>query len=440
MLTPVPIGSETLPVFSDIGPSSIFRDLSILARREDTGVTLERLWFAVPATVGSDKGDKLMALDSPIYLDNNATTPVDSRVADLVTHYSIEEYGNAGSRTHGWGSTAAKVVQKAREQVAEPVGATPDEVVFTSGATESNNLAILGIRDYGNNSNKRHIITTAIEHHAVLEPVEILTESGFEATILPASEDGLVTAESLAAALRPDTVLVSTMHANNETGVELPIDDYAQVLEGHDAWWHVDAAQTFGKRNGGLSKPRIDMISISGHKMFAPKGIGALVLRRRGYERPPLSPLMHGGGQERGLRPGTLPVALIAGLGLASELAQLEAKDRRQACEDFRQSALAALRDLGCQFNGDSSASLPHVANVSFPGIDAEAAIVVVKELIAISNGSACTSDSYEPSHVLTAMGLNQERIAGALRFSWNHHTAEPDWDQVKARLTTIIR
>ena len=376
----------------------------------------------------------------PTYLDNNATTPVDSRVAEIVHRHLIDEYGNAGSHTHVWGSNAAKVSENARLQIAKPVEASSDEVILTSGATESNNLAILGIAEHGQATSRTHVITTAIEHHAVLEPIEVLSENGFTATILPANKQGWVEPEELQKALRPDTLLVSTMSANNETGVKLPLTDYSTILQEHLAWWHVDAAQTYGKFNYPLTDKRIDMMSISGHKVFAPKGIGALILRRRGYERPPLTPLMFGGGQERGLRPGTLPVALVAGLGLAAELAESEAEERAASCEQFRKVAFAAFSELGAELNGDPERTLPHVLNVSFPGIDAEAAMVVLKDLIAISNGSACTSDSYEPSHVLTSMGLGQERVAGALRVSWNHHTPEPDWEQIVSRLQQIVR
>lgn len=376
----------------------------------------------------------------PIYLDNNATTPVDPRVAEVAYRYSVDEYGNAGSRTHTWGLTAAKVTEEARRQIAEPIGSQPDEVVFTSGATESDNLAVLGIAEHATVTGRTHVITTAVEHKAVLEPVEVLSKRGFEVTVLPVDEKGWPAAEHLADALRHETVLVSTMHGNNETGVELPLEDYATVLEAHEAWWHVDAAQTYGKRNEVLSNKRIDLISISGHKVFAPKGVGALIVRRRGYERPPLTALMYGGGQERGLRPGTLPVALVAGLGLAGELAEKEAAGRRESCMTFRKQVMDALGSLGAEVNGDPDRVLPHVVNASIPDVDAEAAIVAIKDLVAISNGSACTSASYEPSHVLTAMGLGEDRVAGALRISWNHETPIPDWDAVTSRLSTITR
>jgi cysteine desulfurase len=373
-------------------------------------------------------------------LDNNATTPVDPRVADVVVRYLVREYGNAGSRTHVWGSAAAKTVERTRSTLAQLTESRPDEVIFTSGATEANNLAILGLEDYGKTNGKAHIITSAIEHKAVLEPIEYLEKAnGFEVSILSVDERGWPSANELAAALREDTLLVSTMHVNNETGVELPLSDYAAVLDGHPAWWHVDAAQGFGKAPQPLQNRRIDLISISGHKVFAPKGIGALIARRRDYQRPPITPLMYGGGQERGLRPGTLPVALIAGLGEGAQLAHTEVDQRRKACLDYRARVLEGLAELDPVINGDMQRTLPHVLNFSVSGIDAEAAMVVTKDLIAVSNGSACTSSSYGPSHVLTAMGLDSDRIAGALRLSWSHETPMVEWSAVVARLKSLL-
>jgi cysteine desulfurase len=228
------------------------------------------------------------------------------------------------------------------------------------------------------------------------------------------------------------------MQANNETGVIQPIPEIAQALEGHEAFFHVDAAQGFGKVISPLQDKRIDLISISGHKIFGPKGIGALVSRRRGFKRPPLTPLMLGGGQEHGLRPGTLPVHLIVGLGLASELALGEADERREQCLKFRQKALQALSQFDPQFNGDQDRVMPHVLNLSIEGLDSEAVMVALKNEVAISNGSACTSQTYGPSHVLEAMQLEDERIEGALRISWCHMTPDPNWDSVVAILSQL--
>jgi len=256
----------------------------------------------------------------PVYLDCNATTPIEPAVGEVVRGYLFEEFGNEGSRTHEYGARAKQAVQRARDQVAAVVGVGRDEVLFTSGATEANNLAILGLIEFGLAENKRHVITTAIEHKAVLEPIAVLERRGFTVTVVPVEQDGTVRPDAIRAALRPDTVLVSVMAANNETGARQPISEITDTLASHEAFFHTDAAQSFGKDLAVLRNPRIDLLSVSAHKLYGPKGIGALVTRRRGYAKPPLSPLMHGGGQERGLRPGTLPVALIAGLGKAAEL------------------------------------------------------------------------------------------------------------------------
>lgn len=376
--------------------------------------------------------------NGPVYLDNNATTPVDPRVAAEVLKFMAHEYGNAGSRTHNFGQIAKERVNRAREEVAAVVTAKPEEVVFTSGATESNNLAILGLAAHGHNAGKRHIVSTAIEHKAVLEPLEVLAKRGFEITLVTPEPGGWVRAEAIRDALRPDTLLVSVMAVNNETGVVQPVEEIAIVLANHDAYFHVDAAQAFGKLIEPLRSPRIDMISISGHKVFAPKGIGALVARRRGYKRVPLVPLMYGGGQERGLRPGTLPVALIAGLGMASALALAEHDEREARTEATKARALAALAPLGIVLNGDDERTLPSTLSLTVPGVDSEAAIVALKDIVAISNGSACTSQSYEPSHVLVAAGLSDQQIAGALRFSWSHLTEKIPWEVVATRLASL--
>jgi cysteine desulfurase len=363
-----------------------------------------------------------------IYLDCNATTPLDPRVAEEVAKFTVEEFGNAGSRTHSFGSRAKKRVQEARTQIAELGAVDSGDVVFTSGATEGNNLAILGLRDFGESEGRRHIVSTAIEHKAVLEPLEYLESVGFEVDLVKPSESGRVEPEEVLAAVRPNTLLISVMQVNNETGIIQPITEVADQLDGHPAFLHVDAAQGFGKDLEQLLNPRIDLISISGHKIYGPKGIGALLLRRRDGERPPLRPLMFGGGQEKGLRPGTLPVGLIAGLGEAAQLASTEHAARTEALLNHHQLAIESLGAMGANFNGDPELALPTTVNFSLPGLDSEAAIVALKDVAAVSNGSACTSQSYEPSHVLLAMDLDDERISGAIRASWSHMTPEIDW------------
>lgn len=363
-----------------------------------------------------------------VYLDCAATTPVDPRVTETVLRFLSEEYGNAGSRTHEYGQRARRAVEHARDQIAAAAGVSRGDVIFTSGATESNNLALLGLEAHGRRTGRLHLVSTQIEHHAVLEPLAELRRRGFEVTLVPPTPGGWVDPEAVAAALRPDTLLVSVMHVNNETGVIQPVRQIAEVLASHPAYLHVDAAQGFGKATSDLRHPRIDLLSISGHKLCAPKGIGALLARRREGKRPPLQPLMFGGGQERGLRPGTLPVPLIAALGAAVELAEAEAEDRTRRMVKFRQRLLEGLAPLRPMVNGDSDRSLPYLVNLSFPGHDAETVIEAWERLAAISDGAACTSQSATCSHVLAAMGLGGERAAGAVRLSWCHLTAEPDY------------
>ena len=313
-----------------------------------------------------------------------------------------------------------------------------EEVHFTSGATESNNIAILGLAEHAEATKRRHIVSTAIEHKAVLEPLEHLVKRGFEVTLVPSNANGSINSNGVREALRPDTILVSVMHANNETGAIQPLDDVATALEKHDAYFHVDAAQGYGKELSLLRAKRIDLISVSAHKIYGPKGVGALVARRRGFKRVPLAPLMFGGGQERGLRPGTLPVPLVVGLGTASTIAVRDHKLRQEKNAKLRKDALAAFGHFGAEINGDSSRSLTSTLNISLPGLDAEAVMVALKDLVAISNGSACTSTSYTPSHVLSAMSLSEERVHGALRLSWCHMTENIDWNTITTRLRSL--
>lgn len=364
---------------------------------------------------------------------------MEDAVREALIFFLTEEYGNEGSRTHEYGSRAKQAVQKARDQVAAVVDAKRDEVIFTSGATESNNLSILGLVAEGEKRGKRHMVTSRIEHKAVLEPFELLEQKGFEVTYVPTGPSGKVEAEAVKEALRDDTLLVSVMQANNETGILQPIGRIAEIMKDHDAYFHCDAAQGFGKELEGLRHPRIDLLSVSGHKIYGPKGVGALISRRRGYRRVPLQALTVGGGQERGLRPGTLPVPLIVALGKAAEMAVKDHEARKRKCLEVRRSALKALEPLGLKLTGDQNASLPHVINFSVGNIDSEALIVGLKDLVAISNGSACTSTSYSSSHVLKAMGMSDDEANACLRISWCHLTPEVDWDAVAQRIRQLI-
>ena len=362
--------------------------------------------------------------EAPVYLDCNATTPIEPVVLEAMQPFLAEEYGNAGSRTHAYGARAKKAVETARRQVADLLGSQPDEVIFTSGATESNNIAILGLAAHGRETDCRHIISTQIEHKAVLEPLDAMRSQGFDITLLAPTEGGWVDPNAVREALREDTILVSVMHANNETGILQPIREIASCLDGHPAYFHVDAAQTFGKVIDELCDPRIDLLSASAHKIYGPKGIGALLTRRRKYRRPPLTPLTFGGGQEHGLRPGTLPVPLCVGLGEAARAAAGQYSAREQAVKRYREALLSALATWSPVFHGDQQRCMPHVVNLRFDQIDSEALIVALKDIVAISNGSACTSESYDPSHVLRAMGLGAEETQCAVRLSWCHATA----------------
>ena len=355
----------------------------------------------------------------PLYLDYNATTPMDPRVLDEMTPYFLEEVGNAGSRTHSFGQCAKEAVESARKQVAELIGRKAEEIVFTSGATESNNIALLGLMRYASDASRKHVLASAIEHKAVLEPLERLRELGFEVELLPVTSGGYVETETVCKRLRPDTLVVSVMHANNETGVLQPVLELGEILAETKTLFHVDAAQTFGKEVEALRLVKCDLISISGHKVYGPKGIGALYARRRGGQKRPLTPLVVGGGQEMGLRAGTLPVPLVVGLGKASELAEREFCVRREAAKQVKDRLLQALGEVDHRVNGDPTRTQSHVVNVSFPGVDSEALMLALRSDIAISNGSACTSASYSPSHVLKAMGLSDDVVSSSVRISW---------------------
>lgn len=375
----------------------------------------------------------------PIYLDFAATTPVDPRVADLVYHVMTEEFGNAGSRTHVWGTEAKKLVERAREQVAAVVEASPDEVIFTSGATESNNLAILGLADYGLREGKRHIISTQIEHKAVLEPLEEMERRGFEVTLLPPNEGGWVSAEQVAESLRGDTLLVSVMHVNNETGIIQPIGEICEALKDHPAYLHMDAAQGFGKELTAPRLKRVDLVSVSGHKIYAPKGVGALVTRRRRFKRPPLKALMFGGGQEVGLRPGTQPVQLIAGLGMSAQLAVSEFAGRHEVVRTFDSSLRESLVSIDCNFLGDQTRRISNIVFVGFPNLDSEAIILAIRDHLACSNGAACSSTQYNVSHVLRAMRVPEHTSESAVRFSWSHLTPETNLTPI-TKLIELVR
>ncbi|RAJ62742.1 cysteine desulfurase [Streptomyces sp. PsTaAH-130] len=339
-------------------------------------------------------------------------------MAEVVLHWMTEEFGNAGSRTHEYGTRAKRAVQQSRQHLAGTFNADPDELIFTSGATESNNIALLGLAAHGEATGRRHIITSAVEHKAVIEPLEHLQTRGFEVDFIEPGASGRVTVEAVMERLRPDTLLVSLMHVNNETGVVQPVAELASKIRETETFFHVDAAQGYGKLTQDLTAP-IDLISVSGHKIGGPKGIGMLLARHRGWDTIPLKPIMFGGGQERGLRPGTLPVPLIMGLAEAAKLFHKEHARWLKEASAFRDRLLEALGKIRFTVNGDQEHTVPHILNLSFDGVDAEALIVMLKDQVAVATGSACTSASYTPSHVLTAMGLPAEVASNGLRLSW---------------------
>lgn len=375
--------------------------------------------------------------EKPIYLDNAATTPLELSVFEVMKKFLLDDFGNSGSRTHSYGSIAAAAVEEARREVGLVVDASPEEVIFTSGATESNNIAIAGLHAALSERAATHVITTGIEHKAVLEPIEAL--GNVSVTVLPVDNSGRVDPSAVSDALTDATGLVSIMHVNNETGVTQPINEITSVLENHWAWLHVDAAQGFGKDLPTLQNKRIDLISVSGHKIYGPKGVGALITRQRADRiRPPLSAIAVGGGQERGLRAGTLPVPLIAGLGEAARLCRTSNEARNAATRERESEILKFIDDNGGTVNGDRRYSIPNIINASFEGLDSEAFIVATKDLIAVSNGAACSSASYRLSHVLQAMQLPEALQTSAIRFSPSHLTPQLDLVAVAARIAGV--
>ena len=362
----------------------------------------------------------------PIYMDYSATTPIDPRVADKMIPYLREQFGNPASRSHAYGWSAEAAVEEARAQVASLVGADPREIIWTSGATESNNLAIKGAAQFYKSKGK-HIITVKTEHKAVLDTVRELERQGFEATYLEPQDNGLITLEQLEAAMRPDTILVSVMLVNNEIGVVQPIKEIGELCRKKGIIFHSDAAQATGKVEINLEELKVDLMSFSAHKTYGPKGIGALYVRRKPRVR--LEAQMHGGGHERGLRSGTLAPHQIVGMGEAFRIAQEEMDTelaRIKALRDRLAKGLLEIEEV--YINGDMEHRVPHNLNVSFNFVEGESLIMAVKD-IAVSSGSACTSASLEPSYVLRALGRSDELAHSSIRFTIGRFTTEEDID-----------
>jgi len=372
---------------------------------------------------------KAEMINVPIYLDYLSTTPVDPRVVEAMTRCLSMDgvFGNPASRSHQYGWKAEEAIENARCQVAELINADPREVVWTSGATESDNLAIKGAAHFYQRKGK-HIITSKIEHKAVLDTCRQLEREGFEVTYLEPNEDGLTTPEMIASALREDTTVVSVMHANNEIGVVNDIAGIGEVCRERGVIYHVDAAQSTGKLPLDMEAMKVDLLSISAHKMYGPKGIGALYVRRKPRVR--IEAQMHGGGHERGMRSGTLATHQIVGLGEAARIATEEMQAEGDRLMGLRQRFWDAINDIPqVHINGSRDHRLPGALNVSFAFVEGESLLMSLKDL-AISSGSACTSASLEPSYVLRALGLNDELAHSSLRFSFGRFTTEDDVDQ----------
>ncbi|MGA1443546.1 MAG: IscS subfamily cysteine desulfurase [Methylophilaceae bacterium] len=361
----------------------------------------------------------------PIYMDYSATTPVDKRVAEKMIPFITEEFGNPASRSHPYGWTAEKAVEEARRHVADLVNADPKEIVWTSGATESNNLAIKGIAEFYSKDKGKHIITIATEHKAVIDAFRELERIGYEATYLTPEPNGLINIEKFKAAIRPDTVLASVMFVNNEIGVIQDIHSLGNICREHNVIFHVDAAQATGKVDIDLTKLPVDVMSFSAHKTYGPKGIGALYVRRKPRIR--LQAQMHGGGHERGMRSGTLATHQIVGMGEAFKIAKEEMHDENKRIKKLHDQLLKGLTEIEEVYvNGDLNHRVPHNLNISFNYVEGESLIMAIKD-IAVSSGSACTSASLEPSYVLRALGRSDELAHSSIRFSIGRYTTEED-------------
>ncbi|EGN95648.1 hypothetical protein SERLA73DRAFT_186789 [Serpula lacrymans var. lacrymans S7.3] len=373
----------------------------------------------------------------PIYLDMQATTPVDPRVLDAMLPYLTDQYGNPHSRTHAYGWEAEKAVEDARQHVADLIGAEPKDIVFTSGATETNNMAIKGVARF-HKDRKKHVITTQTEHKCVLDSCRKLGEEGFDVTYLPVEQNGIISLDALEAAIRPDTSLVSIMTVNNETGVIQPMKEIGEIIRKHrGVYFHTDAAQAVGKIPVDVNETNVDLMSISGHKLYGPKGVGAAYVRRRPRVR--LEPILSGGGQERGLRSGTLPTALIVGIGEAARLAKQEmARDHAR----IKQLSERLIQNINSQVehvvrNGDIS-GYPGCVNLSFAYVEGESLLMALKD-IALSSGSACTSASLEPSYVLRALGAAEDMAHSSLRFGIGRFTTEAEIDFVVNHIVRVV-
>ena len=396
--------------------------------------------LSVSLSYPTDQNQKTCVLldNTRIYLDNQSTTPCDPRVLEAMLPYFIEEYGNPHSRNHSFGWAAEEAVETARGQIAQILNADPREIVFTSGATESNNLALKGVA-YFHKDRKNHIITCVTEHKCVLESCRQLQQEGFEITYLPVQPNGLIDLEQLRAAMTENTLLVSIMAVNNEIGVIQPLAEIGQLCHEKKVLFHTDAAQAIGKIKIDVEAMHIDLLSISGHKLYGPKGIGALYARRKPRVR--LKALISGGGQERGMRAGTLPTPLCVGLGKACLLAEQEREDEEQRLwkmhHKLHQGIVSQLTEV--YLNGDPEKRIPGNLNLSFAYVEGESLIMGMKEL-SVSSGSACTSSSLEPSYILRALGVTEDLAHTSIRFGLGRFTTEEEIDFTVDKVVTSVK
>lgn len=359
------------------------------------------------------------------YLDYNASAPLDKRVLEKMIDVYTNHYGNSESRTHIYGANAKEIVSSARDSVAAILGVDSTDLIFTSGSTESNNMAILGLQEYAEKTGKKHLITTAIEHKSVLEPMKHLQKCGYDVDIVYPDETGAVKADDVLNRVRDDTLLVSVMFVNSETGIIQPVQEIGAALHKRGVYFHIDATQALSLLNDKIRQTDFDMLSVAAHKIGGPQGIGALVLKtnRKTYMRPQVSNIIYGGTQERGFRPGTTPVALVAGFGLAAQICMDESVDNYRKCEEIKSQFMRAVDGLQYHVNGDPKKCLPSTINIGFKGIDAESIFVAMKENYAFSNGSACNASLHKPSYVLMAMGLSDDLVSESVRLSWSGQT-----------------
>ncbi|XP_074275354.1 cysteine desulfurase, mitochondrial [Silene latifolia] len=374
----------------------------------------------------------------PLYLDMQATTPVDPRVLDAMLPYYLSQYGNPHSRTHLYGWESESAVESARAQVASLVNASAKEIIFTSGATESNNISVKGIMRF-HSGTKKHVITTQTEHKCVLDSCRHLQQQGFEVTYLPVKQDGLIDVDQLKDAIRPDTGLVSVMMVNNEIGVIQPMEEIGQICKEHKIPFHTDAAQALGKVEIDVDKMNISLMSLSGHKIYGPKGVGALYIRRRPRVR--VEPQMNGGGQERGIRSGTVPTPLVVGFGAACEIAAREMEYDEKRIKGLQERLLKGIREKvdAVVVNGSEERRYAGNLNLSFRFVEGESMLMGLKE-VAVSSGSACTSASLEPSYVLRALGVDEEMAHTSIRFGIGRFTTEEEIDRAVALTTKQVQ